>query len=615
MPNDESAMRQDAPQDTEAADWQRFLTPESGAAFLEGWLALALRRISGARGGVLFLRGEGDAFGIAARQGIDAEQLGAVQDFATRLSREPQAQIEARPDGGALAGYPVLADGTLQALLVVDVAPRNAAALRAVLREMHWVTGWIDARLWQGRAALRSQQVATARLVLDLLAAADEHPRFHGAALALVNALPRLTGFDGAAIGMMRRGRVRLEALSDSATFERRAETVREIEAAMDEAIAQDDAVHVPPPEGGTRIDLAHRRLATRLGAGAILTVPLPVRGAAVGALLLEKARADETPVALDRDAVEQSRLAAAAIAPVLKLKLDDRRWISGRGRDLLGRGATAVLGRRPAMTLAAMVLVAAVAAVFIIRAPMRIAGDAALEGREQRAAVSLVDGFLREARVKAGDEVRAGDVLVTFDDRDLQLELDRAEAAEAQAQQAVRSALSEGDRAAAAKARAELDEAAAARALALARIARLTVTAPIDGLVVSGDLSQRLGAPVSRGEVLFEIARLDAYRIRIDVSEYDLAPVRSGQTGSLVLNALPGQPVPFEVVTISSVSEPGDAENRFRLEARVTDLPAAARPGMEGVAKIDTGEASLAWIWFRGTVRRAQLFLWRWLP
>ena len=40
-----------------------------------------------------------------------------------------------------------------------------------------------------------------------------------------------------------------------------------------------------------------------------------------------------------------------------------------------------------------------------------------------------------------------------------------------------------------------------------------------------------------------------------------------------------------------------------------------ALRPGLQGVAKITTGQTTLARQWLRGTLVRARLMLWRVLP
>jgi multidrug efflux pump subunit AcrA (membrane-fusion protein) len=127
--------------------------------------------------------------------------------------------------------------------------------------------------------------------------------------------------------------------------------------------------------------------------------------------------------------------------------------------------------------------------------------------------------------------------------------------------------------------------------------------------------LSQRLGSPVTKGDALFEIARLDRYRIMIDVSEYDLSLVDIGQKGELVLTSLSDVAISFVVTGISSVSDPAEGENRFRVEADVVSVPDNARPGMEGIAKINAGEAKLIWAWMRGTINRLRIFFWRFMP
>ena len=57
----------------------------------------------------------------------------------------------------------------------------------------------------------------------------------------------------------------------------------------------------------------------------------------------------------------------------------------------------------------------------------------------------------------------------------------------------------------------AQINQAEAQLALAEEKLARATLVAPFDGIVVSGDLSQQLGTPVEQGKLLFEIAPLEA--------------------------------------------------------------------------------------------------------
>lgn len=604
-----------APEAQQGDSWARFLEPASNVDYLAAWLAITCSRFAEALSAVIFVRSDSQQFGVGAVWRMDQGNNEAFQKLADQSAGAGEPVVQ--PSGkGVLLGYPIHVGEVVQAVLVLSLASHPGARLRNTMRELHWASGWIEAQLWRGRSMLTTRQIEAARLSLELLAAADSHQRFEASAMAVVNAVIDLTDFQRAALGMQRRHRIRLEALSRVASFKRRADFVGEFETAMEEAVAQDQPVAVPRPEAlPSMIDLAHRMLLRRTGDDLVLTVPLPVRGRSVGALTVTRKRGESELLVLDPDAVEELRLAAAGIAPVLKLKYDERRWWSGRMRDLAGRALTAVFGRRPAITLGTVAGVLAILMPFVLTGPFRISADAVLQGSQQRAAVALIDGYILDSRIRAGDTVSQGDVLALLDDRDLRLEESRLTANVQKAGQAVRDALASANRAESAQANAQFEEAKAALDLVTQRLARLEIVAPISGMVVSGDLSQKLGAPVAQGDILFEIARMDSYRVLIDVSEYDLAYVERGKTGKLVLASLSDAEIPFTLTGIARVSTPANGENTFSVEAGVTGPVSGLRPGMEGIAKIDIGRARLAWIWGRGTLARLQLFLWRFMP
>ncbi|MEX0285944.1 MAG: efflux RND transporter periplasmic adaptor subunit [Paracoccaceae bacterium] len=595
--------------------WRDFLTPQSNEAYLAGWLAIVCRKLEGTRAAVLFLRGDTGQLGLAAGWSTEGQDLADYAPVADQTTRRAEPFLKIDP-GGPLLGYPIQQDGAIVAVTVMRLTSHPGAGLQGIMREMHWASGWLESRLWQGRAALGTQQAQSARLVLDLLAATDVHQRFEAAALALVNELPQRSGFDRAALAMMRGKRLRLEALSRDTSFSRKAALVRQYEAAMAEAADQSDVVVYPErPDGRNMIRLSHQALSRDTGAGLIMSTPLLVRGEVVGVLLVEKNRAQDEVLELDDSAVLDFKLAATAIAPLLKAKYDETRWISGKGRYLAGRGLSALFGRRPAFTVGAIVLAALVATPFFVPVDQRVRADATLRGGVQRSIVAPVDGFIEAALVQAGDVVAAGDVLVRLDDRDLRLEQSAALAAVRTAEQNWRQAIAEVNRTNAALARAELDEARARLALIDTRLERLTIRAAQPGQVISGDLSQRIGAPVRLGDVLFEVATLDRFRLFVDVSEFDLELVAPGQSGGVVFSGQASRTVPFTVTSIASVSTPENGENRFRVDASVDAGGAALRPGLQGVAKITTGQTTLARQWLRGTLVRARLLLWRVLP
>jgi len=117
----------------------------------------------------------------------------------------------------------------------------------------------------------------------------------------------------------------------------------------------------------------------------------------------------------------------------------------------------------------------------------------------------------------------------------------------------------------------------------------------------------------VQRGQVLFEVAPLDAYRIILDVDEREVGAIQTGQTGELVVSALPTQNLPFVIDKVTPIAEARGGRNVFRVEGRLTENPAQLRPGMEGIGKIDIGARNVAWIWLHPLIDGLRLWSWHW--
>ena len=133
--------------------------------------------------------------------------------------------------------------------------------------------------------------------------------------------------------------------------------------------------------------------------------------------------------------------------------------------------------------------------------------------------------------------------------------------------------------------------------------------------MIVTGDLSQKLGAPVQLGEVLFEVAPLDRYRVDIFVDERDLRYVAEGMAGRIALAGQPTEGLALTVTRLTPLAEAREGANTFRVEAALDAPPQGLRPGMEGAAKLEVGEAPLVWIWSRGMLDWVRRTLWTWQP
>jgi multidrug efflux pump subunit AcrA (membrane-fusion protein) len=146
-------------------------------------------------------------------------------------------------------------------------------------------------------------------------------------------------------------------------------------------------------------------------------------------------------------------------------------------------------------------------------------------------------------------------------------------------------------------------------------QISRASLVAPIGGIVVTGDLSQSLGSPVQRGEILFEIAPPDDYRVMLRIDERDISHVKAGQPGNMVLNAIPQQQFPIKVEKVTPVSSPLEGRNYFLVEATLEEGSDRIRPGMEGWGKVSVGRRKLIRVWTGDLVDWVRLWYWSWRP
>jgi multidrug resistance efflux pump len=301
--------------------------------------------------------------------------------------------------------------------------------------------------------------------------------------------------------------------------------------------------------------------------------------------------------VSLNADRLAFCEAAAARLGPALEARRREGRSIRLHVREVLQERLALLAGPEHlrAKVVGATLLVLAIALAAAVVAP--------------------IDGFIAESRARAGDSVRAGQVLGLLDDTELALEQRKWEGRRAQLARSYRAALASGERSEVSILRAQLDQADAEIGLLTEQIARTRLVAPFDGIVARGDLSRSLGSPVERGEVLFEVAPLDAYRIVVEVDERDIAAVEPAQQGRLTLTALPEAVLGFTVSRVTPIATSAEGGNHFPVEANLGSASVALRPGMEGVAKIEIERRSLLWILSHRVVDWLRFAAWSWLP
>jgi RND family efflux transporter MFP subunit len=384
----------------------------------------------------------------------------------------------------------------------------------------------------------------------------------------------------------------------------------------MEEALDQHASIAYPSlPATERAVTMAHQALTEVIrapSASVISVVMTGSKGDLVGAFTFERHR----DVRFDAEALQMAQAIAVLVGPVIGLQLRANRLLAGSMVDRVGDGFAALVGpRRPGLKLGALAAVAAALFLAFATGEHRVTAKSVLEAEVQRAAVAPFDGFIRSAPVRAGDLVKSGALLAALDDRDLVLDRLKWRAERNKLAQKQREALAKHDRTNLVVLESQIRQAESQLALAEEKLARTRIVAPFDGIVVSGDLSQMIGSPVEKGKTLFELAPLDSYRVIIHVGERDVRYISVQQQGVLALEGMPGDPLPLSLTKITPVTVAEEGRNSFRVEARITEPTEQLRPGMEGVAKIETGQRPLVWIWTRSIIEWLRLAAWKYLP
>ena len=417
---------------------------------------------------------------------------------------------------------------------------------------------------------------------------------------ALAVELAELFSCHRVSIALLDSNKLRIAGSSQAAEPDQRHDTSVAIVAAMHEVIDQKLSVAWPPAVSSPPISLAHRQLA---GNGHVCSVPVVSGGRIVGAITFERSEGTlfwAGQIALCEDI-------ASFAGPVLELKRDAQRpWFSRIAASL--RSGLAAPGKRRTAWAVGLVIAALLLALPL---PWRVSAPARLEGSVQRAVVAAADGFLQQANVRPGDRVVTGQVLAQLSSQDLDLERKRRESELRQHEGGYRAAQARNDRTQMVISQSKAAETQALLTLAETQLDRTKLQAPFDGIVIKGDLSQTLGAPVQRGEVLMVLAPSDSFRLILEVDETDIAAIQPGQRGQLALAAQPDQPLAFTTRRIVPVATAADGRNYFEVEATPDQAQANLRPGLSGVAKIEVGERSLGWLLFHRAVAWLRLSLW----
>ncbi|MGB5325664.1 MAG: efflux RND transporter periplasmic adaptor subunit [Pseudomonadales bacterium] len=544
-----------------------------------------------------------------------AERRRVPTTSAAPLAADGNAALAVKPD--LLVAYPIeAAQDSIVSIEYWVVALRlNAGAEHhaVVSKLLRWGVSWLQLLCESPQVENNSLHSTLAESgisaslsdfsIFDSAFAGNASIKSAASQAALV--LKRALDADRVIIARGRAQKLSIVAVSDVGQFDKRVNALRDAETQLQEACSKARTLFLnasntqeQPGQSG------------QPGKSCIVVTPMLVQDICAGAVLVESVKP------ITAATVAQLESLASILAAQFILQQYQHSWtiVAMRRRAksffarLLGEGFLKT--KLATASIAAMLIL-----LFAIPGEYRVSAAANLEGEIQRAVVAPFDGYIATAHRRAGDTVKMGDVLAELDQRQMALERARWLSEKAELDKEYRKAFAEMDQAQAQILKSQIAQATARLDLVDQQMQRAELLAPLDGIIIDGNLNASLGAPVQRGDILFEVAPLDAYRIILEVNEREIRNIAEGQRGWLSLTALPGERIPFVIERVATVFEQKESQVIYRTEARVAKPVGFLRPGMQGTGKISVGHRSYAYILFHDMIDWMRLKLWSLAP
>ena len=528
-------------------------------------------------------------------------QLDSVADQCARegiafWSRDEKRQAALRLEGG---------EGLCVAVLWLRGAdPESAEAVHRLLLAADVPAMYQDRRI----ARESESQVEKFAGALDLVVVLNQQSRFLPAAMAFCNEIAARLSSERVSLGWSQKGSVKLAATSHADRFDHKSDAVQMLEAAMDESFDQDSDIVVPSDGAAAAISRDHQGFARAHDARYLCSLPLHLDQKPVAVLTCERT----TSPFSEREIQHLRLFCDLSCRRLADLKSTDV-WLGARMAARAREAAGKLIGFEHTWLKLIGVAAAVLLAVLIFaRVPYHVSAPLTLRTDDVAVLSAPFDGHIEKVDVRVGDPVQEGQELAALDQTDLLLSEEQILAEKESYQDELLKARASGSLADMRIAQARVDQASARYDQARYSVEESIIKAPFSGVVVEGDLRDRLGLPVRQGDTLFKVARVHALFARLEVSERDIAQLQTALSGEMALTARPQESSALLVTRIEPEAVTRQTGNVFLVDCSFPDGAASWwRPGMTGVGKLDAGTRGLLWVLTHRTADFLRLRLW----
>ncbi|MCA9177042.1 MAG: HlyD family efflux transporter periplasmic adaptor subunit [Planctomycetales bacterium] len=486
--------------------------------------------------------------------------------------------------------FPVhLGDVVAMGLVVPEPIDSAVVAGEAVIAQLLAVqlAAWHD----RTRAAELSRHLASTSATLELVRRVEAAGDVRSACCHVVAALKEHLKCEQVVIGLAgkRAKGCRVIAISGVPEVDDNAVLTRRFKSVLDESLVREQLSAWPPlPGADTHQLLAHKQVARR--DESVVSMPLrDFSGRPVGAVAVRGARDLVTMPEVCHFVETLDEPLGSALRAAEQL---EGNWLTRMARSTLGPQTGR---RRLAIMLAAFAMVAATT----LPTTYRINCRSIVEPVRRGFCVAPHDGLLEHTLAEPGDVVRAGQRLGVMDGREVRLELTDIAARIHRAEKRRDGHRTRHEVADAQLAGLEIDALRARDRLLRLREAELEICSPAEGVVLSGSLDRRENYPVTKGQLLYEIAPLHPLKIEVGVPAEDISRVSPGMRARLYFDGLESEKLFGQIRSVRPRSEIRDGQNVFVAEVEVDNRNGLIRPGMRGRAKVESQPRTIGWIFF----------------
>lgn len=403
--------------------------------------------------------------------------------------------------------------------------------------------------------------------------------------------------------------KIKIMGGDNGAQVDKNTELYHSLKLAMEECFDQNDEVILPTLPNSNTIDREHNNNKNIIGSDHLISLPLRINDRVVGVIITEYPKFEEekrSSLAL------KLRIALDLVTPVLHSSYQREVGIFQFFRNKCYCGIKIITGPKfLGIKFLVILLVLLVVILSIIPWKYRVTGEFSLESSAQANISVPFNSTIESVTVSVGDDVLLGQELLHLDTDALRLEQAKAKAERSQYLQKVQEAMANKQLSEMRQHSLAVEQIDAKLDFIEYQLKSAVIVSPFSGILVEGDLSSQLKAPVEKGQILMRIVKVDSLYFKLKIDEKDIHFIDGNALGQIAFKSRPNDKFDIQLVDSIPVAVTDEKGVSFIIEATTDQEMDWWRPGMTGVCKVDVGYRPLIWVMTHRTMQYLRLKLW----